>query len=67
MWQEGENTDIKITTTNNEIVHGQTKGEDFNGAPALVPNPSWYSKNEVDLDTSDFFEERSNPLSSKGN
>lgn len=71
MWKKEENTDIKITTTNNNRIQDQIKADKekdlIKGASAIVPRAGYYPQNECNPDNGAFFEERSNPLSSKGN
>lgn len=71
MRKKEESTDIKITTVNNNTIQDQIKsGSDkslVKGASAVVPKAGYYPQNECNPDNGAFFEERSNPLSSKGN
>ncbi len=70
MEQEDKTPGIKITTGTN-LVKEQTKSKNnknaLNGASAIVPRAGYYPQNECNPDNGAFFEERSNPLSSKGN
>ncbi len=71
MKQKEENQDIKITTTNTNTIQEQIKQKNeedlIKGASAIVPSAGYYPQNECNPDNGAFFEERSNPLSSKGN
>jgi hypothetical protein len=71
MNQKEENTNIKITTTTNNTIQEQIKSKNekdlIKGASAIVPRAGYYPQNECNPDNGAFFEERSNPLSSKGN
>ncbi len=71
MNQKEENPNIKITAANTNTIKEQIKSRDGNtnknGASAIVPRAGYYPQNECNPDNGAFFEERSNPLSSKGN
>ncbi|WFR59413.1 hypothetical protein QA584_10085 [Anaerocolumna sp. AGMB13025] len=71
MNQKEDNSNIKITTTTNNTIQEQIKSKDekdlIKGASAIVPRAGYYPQNECNPDNGAFFEERSNPLSSKGN
>ncbi|MGB8453907.1 MAG: hypothetical protein WCD89_16475 [Anaerocolumna sp.] len=71
MGSKEENPNIKITTTNTNTIKDQIKSNNdkdlVKGASAVVPRAGYYPQNECNPDNGAFFEERSNPLSSKGN
>lgn len=71
MQKKEENADIKITAADNKTIQDQIKSGSekdlVKGAAAIVPKPGYYPQNECNPDNGAFFEERSNPLSSKGN
>ncbi|WMJ87358.1 hypothetical protein [Anaerocolumna sp. MB42-C2] len=71
MEQEDKTPGIKITTTGTNLVKEQIKSKNnknnLSDVSAIVPRAGYYPQNECNPDNNDFFEERSNPLSSKGN
>lgn len=66
---DNETPDIKITTTNQKNVKDlvQTDEGRFLDYSALVCRAGYEPQTECSPDLNDFFEERSNSLSSKGN
>jgi hypothetical protein len=66
---DNENPDIKITTTkkDNPTDVIQTDEGKFLDYSALVCRAGYEPQTKCSPDNNDFFEERSNPLSSKGN
>jgi hypothetical protein len=62
---------IKITSAETNTIKEQIKTEDSltqaNHNSSLVPKAGYYPQTECNPDNGAFFEERSNPLSSKGN
>ena len=71
MKQEDKTPGIKITTTGTNSVKEKIKPKNdknaLNAASAIVERAGYYPQNECNPDNGAFFEERSNPLSSKGN
>ncbi len=65
-----KDSNIKITSTDTNSIKEQIKTKDdrqrMNIDPAVVPEAD-YIQSECNPDNGAFFEERSNPLSSKGN
>ncbi len=66
-----EDSNIKITSANTDSIKEQIKTKDglpkMNNSSAAVLRAGYYPQPECNPDNGAFFEERSNPLSSKGN